>query len=1051
MKKFSKLAIILLMFAVLILSATACSAPTEVLIKEGDMPTRVSFVEGQELDLTGGKLTVVYKGKTETIALDSSDVKVTGYDKNKLGEQELTINYKNKTATLTITIVPRVSVENFEKGYLIGDSFDKSKGRIKIMSDSGSFQSILLNNSTVTIEGFDSSAAGTLTLTARYQSYSASFNVTVYEIENATFSKPSKTNYKSHDQGIDLNGSHITITGNGGKIERYIPYTAFLVSGFKLSAATIDNMTTPLSQTVSVSYLNQNFEFTVKIIFSEVSLIKKLANEISAIDWTGDEVPTITEAEGEKAIEAAQLYFNLSDYDKDFITAAEKEQVMRTAAVFGFGLWFEEANSFDQTFTIKTVNNIATISLVANSYNTTKDDLLNLKDSSGDFNVLGALLINISDNFFDLVLAGEDTIGVFLSSVPTAQLVDDTVSMLEFMTSVYEKLMVLPAEWTVEGLGDYGTEIEEANTLITDSIFLNNRAVFGTIASWRSDFFDIIYSYYYYHSDDGEAAVNGLALKNAYLPGLLENLYINIKNAVYETARMTLNQEPDTTRFMWHYRNALNFRYEVLTGENELYLALYDCLTFAGILVIDNKPASVSYEYLLSYIKTAEYGYIHHNGRLLSDPIYDNFWEMYLNALDKLFAGEEDYDQDVAELFTYFVEMSPAKQYGILASLNTYYIDYGVPEYSFDFSEYSYTVFVSITANHFGDALSQNAFEVYKKLLLALESYAQYQMGDRKIQDFLSFMGDVTTMYNALNTSDKESFDGCLSFFFDKYVEISQRYDDPQNPYETNLGEWQDDFDELANAIRNVNRIYLLASVDNNERLKYNGALTTSYLYAERLAQKIIDTAPTDIVKAYYYEAYQIFDGISDMTFDCALLIVRNFLRDMGFSLDGSIYMLWEVLTPEFKTFLADASYVILTYIDFDETKTNFDVEKVTKIMASFRELDRFSRRLFRIIDNTNDNSMGLYYLGIQAFLGENISGNALAAANELISVEIAYTKYLISSNADNLTAFKTVMENLISSYGALSEEDLIDFNEYMSTMYQFYLTKYEQLIQPID
>ncbi len=1056
MKRLSKIAIIMLIFTVLILSATACSAPEEILIEEGNMPTRLSFVEGQDLDLSGGKLTVKFKSKTEEISLTSSDVKITGYDKNKLGEQQLTISYKDKSTTLVVTVVPRVSVENFEQNYLRGDSFDRSKGRIKIMADNGSFQPVLLSNPAMTIEGFDSADVGAVIVTARYQSSSATFTVNVHEIEYSSFVRPSKTNYKSHEDGIDLKGSHITLTGNGGKTERHIPITSYTISGFDLSAATIDNMTTPLEQIVTVGYLDLSFNFTVKITYSAVSYIKKIANELSTLDWTGEQAPTLTEAEGDKAIEAAKYYFNLTEYDKGLITMAEKEQIMRPAAVAGFALWQEEAISFNQTFTIGTQNNPDAISLLADNYNKTKEDLNRLKDSTIDFNVMVALLTNISDQFFSDILVGEIEFGDYLDFVPAPQSIEETVLLLEFITSLYEELKDLPTDWTVIGLENYETEITQSNTLIEESIYLKERALFGIIASWRSDFFDIIYSYYYYYSEDGEAAVNGLLLKNTYLPGLLEDMYVNVTDSIYQIAVMTLDQEFDATRFMWHYRNALNFKENIINSENELYIALYDCLTFSGLLTIDNKPVSVAFEALLAYLKTAEYGYLHLNGRLLSDKEFDSFWEAYLIIVDKLFDEDEDFNQALENLMQTFVNLSPAKQYGVLASLNTYYIKYNTPQYSLDFSQYTYTVFANMIANHYREVLPPDAFAVYQKLLLALESYAKYQMGHKEDnEDFLTFMGEALNLYDALEASDKETFDGKLAFFFEKYQEIYHRYDDPQNPYKTNLLEWQEIFDELANTLRNVDRAYKIVTDKDNPNYNYNGALIASYLYAERLAQGIINNAPKNIVEAYYYEGYRLFD--KDMTLEYALYHARSyyidFLTETKLDIYGETTLLFDIFSKELESFIADAAYVIWTYFDYVESQINFvDVQRVIDIMASFRALDPFNQILFTALIDIHDaeEDYGMYYKGIKAFFEEGLSGEALGAANELLAVEAAYMSYINRpNNATLLEEFKTAMATLMNSYGELGEADLADFNEYLSEMYQFYLAKYEELNTP--
>ena len=66
-------------------------------------PTVTKFHAGENLDLSGGKVKVVYEsvdGYSETFELDAS--MVSGYDKNVVGAQSLTVTYGGKAATFDI-------------------------------------------------------------------------------------------------------------------------------------------------------------------------------------------------------------------------------------------------------------------------------------------------------------------------------------------------------------------------------------------------------------------------------------------------------------------------------------------------------------------------------------------------------------------------------------------------------------------------------------------------------------------------------------------------------------------------------------------------------------------------------------------------------------------------------------------------------------------------------------------------------------------------------------------------------------------------------------
>nr|MCR4959990.1 bacterial Ig-like domain-containing protein [Lachnospiraceae bacterium] len=66
-------------------------------------PTKVEYYVGEDLDLTGGKITVSYdKADSEEIALTES--MISGYDKNKVGRQTITVTYDKFTATFAVTV-----------------------------------------------------------------------------------------------------------------------------------------------------------------------------------------------------------------------------------------------------------------------------------------------------------------------------------------------------------------------------------------------------------------------------------------------------------------------------------------------------------------------------------------------------------------------------------------------------------------------------------------------------------------------------------------------------------------------------------------------------------------------------------------------------------------------------------------------------------------------------------------------------------------------------------------------------------------------------------
>ena len=77
-------------------------------------PTKTTYTRGESLDLTGGEITAIYEdNSTENILMVDKSVSVTGYNPNTLGNQNITVTYKGKTATFNITVIEQTYTVSF--------------------------------------------------------------------------------------------------------------------------------------------------------------------------------------------------------------------------------------------------------------------------------------------------------------------------------------------------------------------------------------------------------------------------------------------------------------------------------------------------------------------------------------------------------------------------------------------------------------------------------------------------------------------------------------------------------------------------------------------------------------------------------------------------------------------------------------------------------------------------------------------------------------------------------------------------------------------------
>ncbi len=77
-------------------------------------PIKLSYIEGEELDLTGGVITITFNnGDTQPIALTDEKVTISGFDNTKPVEQTITVKYLEFETTFVVTVSPKPVVNPY--------------------------------------------------------------------------------------------------------------------------------------------------------------------------------------------------------------------------------------------------------------------------------------------------------------------------------------------------------------------------------------------------------------------------------------------------------------------------------------------------------------------------------------------------------------------------------------------------------------------------------------------------------------------------------------------------------------------------------------------------------------------------------------------------------------------------------------------------------------------------------------------------------------------------------------------------------------------------
>ena len=225
----------------------------------------------------------------------------------------------------------RIASEPTKKNYFVGEEFDPAGLSVKAVYNTGEED---LAATDYQLSGFDSATAGEKTITVTYQTFTATFKVTVAEavLESIRVAgNPTKVAYYQGEE-FDATGIQVKAVFNNGS-ERDVAAADLAFSGF--------DGNTPGEQTITVTYQEKTATFKVNVIAQngiEITAAPtktryKLGDEFDA---TGLKVSR-TFAEGGKK-ELAEGEYQVAGFDS--ATAGEKTITVT-------------AGTYSATFTVK--------------------------------------------------------------------------------------------------------------------------------------------------------------------------------------------------------------------------------------------------------------------------------------------------------------------------------------------------------------------------------------------------------------------------------------------------------------------------------------------------------------------------------------------------------------------------------------------------------------------------------------------------------------------------------------------------------------------------
>ena len=278
---------------------------------------KTTYIEGQDLDVTGLALAATYDNG-DVVNVPVTAAMVTGYNKNIVGEQALTVTYNGMTKTFPVTVAAKelasitVTTPPTKTAYIEGNTFDKTGMVVTANYNNGT--SGVVTDYTVPTGKL---ALGTVNVTVTYNGKTATTPVTVTAKELASITvttPPTKTAYIEGNT-FDKTGMVVTANynnGTSGVVTDYTVPTGKLALGTANVTVTYNGKTATTPVTVTAK--------TLASISLNTSAAKTTYIEGQDLDVTGL-VLTATYDNGDVANPAVTTSM-VTGYDKN--TAGEQ-------------------------------------------------------------------------------------------------------------------------------------------------------------------------------------------------------------------------------------------------------------------------------------------------------------------------------------------------------------------------------------------------------------------------------------------------------------------------------------------------------------------------------------------------------------------------------------------------------------------------------------------------------------------------------------------------------------------------------------------------------
>jgi hypothetical protein len=298
-----------LLFLLCALLCAAVGCKTLEVIEIINVPYKTVYGQGEDLDLSGLTVVGTYSDDSNK-RIEVSPSQISGYDKNRTGEQNVSVNISGASASFRVTVKPLLSISVSDPTktlYRQGEQLDLTGLNVVGTWEELGEGSIPVSQEN--ISGYNPNQTGDQTVTLTVASKSATFTVSVRPLLSIAISRlPAKTLYKQ-GESLDLTG--LVVTGKWQDIADQ----AIRISGSNISGYAAGTTGT---QTLTVTVNDQKAAFKVDVRpLASIAVASPPAKTVyrqgELLDLTGLVVKGKWEGIGEEEIKITQA--NVSGFD----------------------------------------------------------------------------------------------------------------------------------------------------------------------------------------------------------------------------------------------------------------------------------------------------------------------------------------------------------------------------------------------------------------------------------------------------------------------------------------------------------------------------------------------------------------------------------------------------------------------------------------------------------------------------------------------------------------------------------------------------------------